>query len=139
MAIITAETLRDRLIAILGDAIGVYATPQGNVPAARIHDQKLPRDWELIKNPAASAEVIIPVNPEIVPFAKNFQWTFFEHRWEVRIYLHELAQQFTGVLHCLIEKLEAEDLTVNYTKIPPSDMSAELYIVTIGQKLQQRR
>lgn len=139
MSVLTAETLRDRLIDIIGDAAGTYTTPLGDIPAVRIYDQKLPLDWKMIRDPAASAEVIIPVNPDVVPFAKNFQYTFFEHRWEVRIIIHELAQQFAQVLHCLIEKLEADDLVVTYVRIPPSDMSSEQYIVTIGQKIQQQR
>jgi hypothetical protein len=139
MTILTAETLRDRLIDIIGDAAGTYTTPLGDIPAVRIYDQKLPLDWKIIKNPAASAEVIIPTNPEIVPFAKNFRYTFFEHRWEVRIYIHELAQQFASVLHCMIEKLESDDLIVTYARIPPSDMSCEQFITTISQKIQQQR
>ena len=137
--ILTAETLRDRLIDIIGDAAGTYTTPLGDIPAVRIYDQKLPLDWKIIRNPAASAEVIIPVNPLPVPFAENFRYSFLENQWEVKIYIHELAQQFSSVLYCLIEKLKAEDLTVTFVRIPPSDMSCEQYIVTIGQKIQQPR
>jgi hypothetical protein len=135
MSVLTAEDLRNRLIDILGDGAGRYTTPQGQVPAVRIFDQKLPLDWKMVKNPAASAEVIIPNDPEVVPFAKNMHQTIVTHQWEIRITLHELAQKFSESLHCIVEKFEAEDLAVNYTRIPPSDMSSEQYIVTIGQRV----
>jgi hypothetical protein len=138
MSVLTAADLRDRFIDILGDAAGQYATPQGQVPAVRIFNQKLPRDWELLKDPAASAEVIIPNNPEIVPFAKNCHQTFVINQWEIRITLHELATKFSEQLFCIAERFEGEDLTVNYVRIPPSDVSSEQYIVTIGQKVMIR-
>jgi hypothetical protein len=105
MSVLTAANLRDRFIDILGDAAGQYATPQGQVPAVRIFNQKLPRDWELLKDPAASAEVIIPNNPEIVPFAKNMHQTIVTHQWEIRITLHELATKFSEQLFCIAERL----------------------------------
>jgi hypothetical protein len=133
MSILTAADLRDRLVDILGDAAGKYSTPQGQIPAVRIFDQKLPLDWKMVKDSAASAEVIIPVNPDVVSFAKNMHQSIVTHQWEIRITLHELATKFSEQLYCIIERFSREDMVATYVRIPPSDMSSEQYIVTISQ------
>jgi hypothetical protein len=133
--IYTAASLRDKIIEILGDSAGAYSTPQGRIPAVRIYDQRLPADWKLDPNPYASAEVIIPNNPEILPFKKNMHHEIILHSWRIQVVIHSLKQQWADSLHCLRQQFAAEAIGVSFTHVPPTDISSEQYLIQIEQKV----
>jgi len=130
----TARTLRVALIDILGADAGRYQTPQGQIPAVRIYDQKLPPDWSMATD-STGLEVIIPLNPDVLPSTANAHQKIMLHRWEVRLILHSLKQRIAEVLHCLVERFQAQGLEVSFIRIPPSDLSSEQYVVSIEQRV----